>query len=145
MSELDNLLDATLDDLQDLPSFTPFQAGAYRVLATMEAEEISKKMGKVCIELSFEILEVMESADPNVAVPNEKDTANTLFMMANEYGQGNFKKTAAPIAEQFGVTKAGEIVEQCQALECIILCGVPTPDKKDPDKHYLNLKELQVL
>lgn len=145
MSELDNILDATLDDLEDLPTFTPYQAGVYRVLATMEAEAISAKMKKVCIELGFEMLEVIESSDANLPIPKEKDTANTLFMMDNEFGQGNFKLIATPIGAQFGVTSARDIIEQCTQLECVIRCGPPKQDKKDKEKFYLNVKELQVV
>jgi len=145
MSDLDNLLDATLDDLDDLPSFAPFPAGAYRAMANMEAADVSKKLGKPCVELSFTLLEVVEAADPNGVAAKEGDTSNTLFMLDNEFGQGAFKKHATPIGQALGCGKLSEIVEQCTDIEVMIIVGTPRKDKNDPDKLYLNLKELAVV
>ena len=39
LDALDNLLDATLDDLEDLPEFTPFKPGAHKVTASFEEKE----------------------------------------------------------------------------------------------------------
>lgn len=144
MSELDTLLDATLDDLADLPSFTPFAAGAHRVLATLETEDISAKMKKPCVELSFKYLECMELADPNDATPKEGDTSNTMFMLDNEFGQGNLKKCATPLAASLGTSSIRDTIEQTNEIECIILTSLRA-DKNDKEKFYLNVKELQVV
>jgi len=62
MSDLDNLLDTTLDDLEDLPSFKPFPSGAHRCLATFATKEIG---GKEVVELSFEYISCEGLADSN--------------------------------------------------------------------------------
>ena len=144
MSELDSLLDATLDDLADLPSFSPFPVGVHRVLATMETEEITAKMKKPCVELSFKYLECLELADPSITAPKEGDTCNTMFMLDNEFGQGNLKKCALLIAAALGTKSIRDTIEQCQEVEVVIITGL-RPDKNDPDKKYLQVKELQVV
>jgi hypothetical protein len=141
MSELDNLLDATLDDLEDLPEFKPFAAGAHKVAAKFESKEIN---GKPAIELSFTMIETLELADAQEATPKEGDTSNTMFMLDNEYGRGNLKKCSAPFAEALGLTSIRDVVEQVQAVECVIVSSIRV-DKNDPDKKYLNVKEIQVL
>ena len=141
MSDLDNLLDVTLDDLEDLPSFAPFPAGAHKVLATFEAKEIS---GKPAVELSFKLLETIELVNPDDKEPKEGDTSNTMFMLDNEYGRGNLKKCAAPFGEALGFSTIREIVEGAKDVECIVLTGLRT-DKNDPDKKYLQVKEIQIV
>jgi hypothetical protein len=142
MSELDSLLDATLDDLADLPSFQPFPAGAHKVLATMEAKTINNKS---TIELTLKHIEAMEYAgivaEADMAKPG--DTANTLYFLDNDIGQGKFKNVARVFGEALGGSSLREIVEQVTDIECVVITSVSI-DKNDPDKKYLNIKELQV-
>lgn len=141
MSDLDTLLDATLDDLEDLPTFTPFAAGAHRVLASLESKEIN---GKPCVELTLKLVEVMELVDTNGTQPQPGDTSNTLYFLDNEIGRGKFKAVASSFGEALGLSNLREIVEQVTDVECVIVNSVTT-DKNDPDKKYLNIKELQVV
>lgn len=140
MSELDDLLDVTLDDLEDLPEFKPFAAGAHKVAATFEQKEINKKPA---IELSFTLLETMELADPSDEPSKPGDTSNTMFMLDNEYGRGNLKKCATPFGEALGFSSIREIIEGVKDVECVILTGIRV-DKNDPDKRYLQVKEIHV-
>lgn len=141
MSDLDNLLDATLDDLEDLPSFAPFSAGAHKVLASFSTKEIN---GKAAVELDFEMVETLELADEQDPMPKQGDKANTMFMLDNEFGRGNLKKCALPFGEALQLGTIREIVEGVQSVECIIVTGLRT-DKNDATKKYLQVKELQVV
>lgn len=144
MNDLDNLLDATLDDLEDLPEFKPFPAGAHRVTASFEQKEINNKPA---IELSFKLIETIELADPNTPEEEqckEEDTANTMFLLDNEYGRGNLKKCAAPFGEAMSLSSLRDIIEQVKDVECVVITGL-RKDKNDPDKKYLQVKELQVV
>lgn len=141
MSDLDNLLDATLDDLEDLPSFTPFPCGAHRVLATFEEKDIN---GNPAIELNFKLVETIELSDANDATPKEGDTSNTMFMLNNEYGRGNLKKCAMPFGAALELSKIRDIIEQVTDVECIIITGLRV-DKNDKEKFYLQVKEIEVV
>lgn len=138
---LDQLLDATLDDLDDLPSFQPFPAGAHKVLATFGTKEIN---GKSVVTLDFKMIESLELANTQDEPPKEGDVANTMFMIDNEFGLGNLKKCAAPFTEMIGSSGLRDIVEGVKDVECVIVTGIRT-DKSDPDKKYLNVKEIQVV
>jgi len=138
---MDSLLDETLDDLEDLPEFKPYPAGAHQVLATFSTKEINKSPA---IELSFKLIETLEMADSQEAVPEAGATASTMFLLDNEFGRGNLKKCAMPFGEALGLTTIREIVEEVKDVECVILTSVRT-DKNDKDKHYLNVKEIQVV
>ncbi len=146
MSNIDDLLDATLDDLEDLPEFKPFPPGAHKVEASFELKKINDK---AAIELDFKLLETVELSDP--ALPEEEqskpgDTSNTMFMLDNEYGRGNLKKTAAPFYEALGCSSLRELCETAKNIECMIITSIRV-DKKDPDdvRRYLNVKEIQVV
>ena len=140
MTDLNTLLDSTLDDLADLPSFKPFSAGAHRVLATFELKDTMPN----AVFLNFTYLECLELANPQDEEPKEGDTANVMFMLDNEYGEGNFKKCAIPFAQALGFTSGREVISGVVDVECLITSSI-RPDKKDPDKLYLQLKELQVV
>jgi len=139
-SSVDDLLDSTLDDLEDLPTFSPFPAGAHRVAATASFKEIN---GKTCVDLSFKAMETLELANTSDTPVKAGDESSTLFMLDNEFGRGNMKKCLTPIGEALGTASIRETIEQCKDVECVILTSIRV-DKNDKDKKYLNVKELQV-
>lgn len=145
---IDSILDETLDDLADLPEFKVYPAGAHRVLATFEQKEINSKQA---VDLSFKYVEALELAEPETEenpAPKQGDACNTMFMLDNEYGVGNFKKCSKPFSEALNFATGREIIEGVKDVECVILTSVRTvANKQDPDdvKHYLNVKEIQVV
>lgn len=141
MSDMDNLLDATLDDIADLPEFKPFPAGAHRCLLTLESKEIA---GHPAVEATFTLQETIEQSNPEDAPSKPQDTANSAFFLDNEFGQGNLKKLVAPIAEALGYSTLREIVEGTKGVEVLIISAVQI-DKNDDTKKYLKVKELQVV
>lgn len=138
MSDLDSLLDATLDDLDDLPEFKPYVAGTHRVLATFSTKEINNK---VVFALDFVYVDCIELADTQEAEPKQGDTAGAIFMMDNKWGSGNFKMCAAPFYEALGLSNNRQLLEQVQSIECAIVTSIRV-DKNDPDKKYLDIKQI---
>lgn len=141
MSDLDNLLDSTLDDLEDLPSFAPFSAGTHKCLATFDTKEIN---GKAVIVLSFKMVECLELADPQDKEPAAGDTSNAMFILDNEFGRGNLKKCALPFAESLNLSSVREVIETVKDVECVVITSLRA-DKNDPDKKYLQVKEIAVI
>ena len=141
MSDLDNLLDMTLDDLEDLPEFKNFPAGAHRCQATMESKEVN---GKPCVEISFTYVSCEELADPQEAEPAAGDKCSSLFFLDNEFGQGALKKVAAPFAEAMGLSNLGEIVTNVTDTDVLLVSSIQI-DKKDSTKQYLRIQEIAVV
>lgn len=142
-TDIDALLDGTLDDLADLPEFKPFPAGAHKVSITLEATEISKKMKKPCVEASLVYIEPVELADDTETPPKAGDTSNSLYMLDNEFGQGGLKKILEPLKEALGTSSIRDTIAACKSVEVIVLTYLQV-DKKDKDKVYLKIKELAV-
>ena len=139
---IDDLLDSTLDDLEDLPSFAPFPAGVHRAMVSLDFKEVN---GNQVIELEMKALETMELSDPAKAEPlKEGDTCSIIFMLNNEFGRGNLKRIASPIATALGTGSIRETVEACKDVEAVLVTALRA-DKNDKDKFYTNVKELQVV
>lgn len=138
---MNNLLDETLDDLEDLPSFKPYSPGAHRVLATFDTKEVNDSL---CVDLSFKMLECLELSNPQDEAPKVGDVASTLFMLNNEFGRGKLKAIAKPFSEGLQLSTIRELTDEAKDVECVILTGIRT-DKKDPDRKYLDVKEVQLV
>ncbi len=142
MSEIDNLLDATLDDLADAPSYTPFSPGAHVVRLSLDLKEIG---GKQVVECELVGVETQELADPATGTPLVAgDSCSTIFNLANEYGQGDFKMVCTALAESLGTVVPREIIEAAKGIDAMVLTGTRA-DKNDKDKLYLSIKNVSVL
>ncbi len=98
----DDLLDATLDDLADLPGFTPFPVGVHLCTLTMAVKEVNKKPS---VEVKLKYIEPVEMANPNDIPPKVGDETNILYMLKNndgspnEIAQGQLKATLQTLKE----------------------------------------------
>lgn len=125
MSELDNLLDSTLDDLADLPEFKPFPPGAHRVTIQLESKEINKKPA---VELKMKLLETMELSDASAEPLEPGAETNCLFILknndgsANEISQGQLKNVLIALRDGLGVQGTNrEIMEAGNGTECLVV------------------------
>lgn len=141
--DIDSILDSELDDLQDLPAFEVFPAGAHRVTVSLDLKKIGDKQ---MVEALFVYKEPVELADAEATPPKAGDKCSTLFDLGNEFGQGAFKKFAAPIGAAQGLTKNREILEQTKNFEVVIISKVRVQKGKDgaEDKKYLQVNEVIV-
>lgn len=144
-TNIDSLLDATLDDLADLPEFKPFPVGMHKVLLSLELKSIGegdkKKQG---VEVSLKYLEPIELSNPEDVPPKAGDSTNLFCDLANEFGQGTFKMVAAAVKEAVGGGSNREIIAATKNIECAILTGL-RKDKTDAEKFYTQLKSVAVL
>jgi len=143
-TSIDSLLDSTLDDLADLPEFKIFPAGAYNGSVKMTVKKMGENMG---VELSFTNNEVVELSDPTAEAPAAGATTSVGFLLNNEFGQGDLKKTLTSIKEGLGLPDgmtSREMMEAAEGTVCMVVFGVRT-DKKDATKQYQALKSVTVL
>lgn len=137
---VNDILDATLDDLADLPAFEVPPAGAYHAtILSMESKKINEHPS---MEIKFRLnstLELANSADTPVADGTETSIA---YMLDNEFGQGKFKEVVAPIAEHLGVKSIREVAENVKGLEVMLVTSVRK--SKTSDATYLDVKKVQI-
>jgi hypothetical protein len=143
-------LDADLDDIDDLPSFSAWPTGAYVVVLDKGIE--SKKVNDhPCLEVSFTLKEVAElnseHLDEGEDPPKEGDISSILFMMDNAIGAGSFKEFAKPIAEVAGSSKVRAIVETSKGLEMLIVVKRRKGKKgtESEDKNFMSIAKCSVM
>lgn len=148
--DLDSLMDASMDDIDDLPPVGVPPTGHYNLSVTAERKENKEKTSEY-IQFSYEVEAVNEVKDPaeesQAAVgmkfsqmfsPIKKDGT------PNELGIGFLKEAVAPFSAHFGTPKMGETIAQINKVS-VAASLVRRVDKKDADRFNFNLKDVVVL
>jgi hypothetical protein len=143
-TNIDSLLDSTLDDLADLPEFKVFPAGAYNATITLEVKKMGENLG---VEMKVLNQETVELSDPTEEAPKPTATTSVSFMLNNEYGQGALKNVLKSLAQGLGLpegTSNREIMELSKGTACLVVLTT-RKDKNDATKTYQGLKSVTVL
>lgn len=127
-----DLLDATLDDLADLPSNEPFPVGAHAAKMFLSFPKIEAgKPPKSMVICKFVYSEALELTDPTAVAPNPGDESTLFFNLkkkdgtANTYGQGQLKMVLA-VLHEMGIQGATnrETIELAKAgVDVVIVTG----------------------
>lgn len=156
MTDLMNLLDATLEDLADLKKFTPFPNGSFRTQIKWEFPEDDEV---VVVALKLKNLENLEV--PGVAeedLPEVGKEATFWMRLQNKDGtpllwadgtpntqdQGRLKEilsVLAPIFNPDGTLTVRELIQASEGAEVLVTLKVK-PSKKDPDVKFNEIKQM---
>lgn len=135
MASMDfSILDGTLDDIDDLPSFTPFPNGAYHIVLPNGLEQ--KPIGKhPAVECKMKCVEVKELSNPvadEANKPKPGDECSSVFMLDNETGLGFLKKDVLePIGSKMGLRKNSEIIAASKNIQAIVVLEKQLVKKND--------------
>lgn len=118
-----SLLDASLDDMMDMPEWKNFPPGAYVVKPSIKQE--TKKNTKTNamethITVGAKLISVKELADPNSVAPEVGSEAQVRYTWENEYGQGGLKNLLKPVAAATGLKKVPELLEAINTADSLI-------------------------
>ena len=148
-SDIDSLLDGTLDDLSDIPAFKPFPIGAHRVTINWLTKKINEK---TAIELKLTAVETLELANTTTDEPVKAGDSTTVMYMfykkdgkPNEIAQGQFKEVMKALAGHFGAKSNRELMAESEGYEVVVATGIRV-DKRDANdpKPYTEVKNLIV-
>jgi hypothetical protein len=147
-------LEASLDDIEDLPVFATFPTGAYRVrlVAGLERKLIADKSA---VEAAMTLLEVIElpkdslEEDPITkemeTAPKPGDVGSVAYMLENKFGLGKYKADwLLPISRALNTKVIGEIEVGSKGLEFMVVIK-RTVDKKDDSKRHMRLQAVAIL
>lgn len=122
--DMDSILDATLDDLDDVPEFKPFPAGTHQAVLTLVPKEIKKRPA---IEWKLVAKETIELANPDTDKPVQpNDSCSGAFIFVNEDGtknemaQGQFKALLAPLSAHFGTATNRDTLNAANGCEVAV-------------------------
>ena len=148
-ADLDSLLDASMDDIDDLPPMGVPPTGHYTLIVTASREASDK--GSEYFKFAYEIAEINEIKEP--AEESEAAVGMKFAQMfspfkkdgtINEYGVGFLKEACAPFSAHFGTSKMGDTLAQISGIT-VAATLTRKRDKKDADRWNFNLKDVTVL
>lgn len=139
-TNIDNLLDISLDDIADLPEFKVYPAGAHRCTIAFEKKMIGTHPA---VELKLTLLETVELTDPSEVAPEAGTESSVAYMLDNEFGQGNMKKVMVPLAQHFGISNVSQLMEAAKGTECLVV--TKQRQNKEKTQTYLDITSLQVV
>lgn len=140
-----NLLDKSIDDIEDLPGFAVPHNGLFSLRFSTSIKTIA---GKEAVEASFEVLEALELNDPSTS----GDSANkpgtkfsSLFFLEGDNAEmsvARLKELVAPVGEHTGERNLLKLVtEVCKDL--VVVGKVKRrADKQDKEKFYADVSGL---
>lgn len=142
---IDSLLDATLDDLAEVPEFRAYPPGAHKVVINWKMPT-KEKPTTITLQLSaVETVELNNSDDTPLAAGT---MATVSFRMDNEYGQSAFRKIVASLAEHYGAGTNRELMEKSEGAECLVLTTLRTAKKTEQNPNpaaFTQIAELKVV
>lgn len=152
---LDDLLDGTLDDLADVPSFAPFPIGAH---LTQIGWKLTTVNDIPSVELNLSLIEHVELTNPEDKPFEKGSKTNTLFMLKkkdddgkmvrNDLAEGQWKALLGQLRDGLGLppeTTNREVMAKSEGLEVMAITGI-RENKKDKNnvKYYTEVKSLTV-
>jgi len=142
-------LDASLDDIEDLPEFVVFPSGA--VVLDIESWEQKKINDKDAIVIHTKFDEALEWTEEG-PYPNKGDMMDISFMLNNKFGLGKMKQFLNPIKAKFGTTSTRNTLEAIVSGK-LVVAGKREPATEKladgtkrvvPDKFYYRVKNVMV-
>lgn len=148
--DLDALMDASMDDIDDLPPVGVPPTGHYGLIVSA-TREVSETSGNEYIKFSYEVESVNEVKDPEeqsqAAVGQKFTQIFSPFKKdgtVNEFGLGYLKEACAPFAAHFGTTTMGGSIAAIEKIS-VAATLVRRQDKKDKERFNFNLRDVVVL
>lgn len=117
----DELANATLDDVEDIPDFEVPPVGSYLLNVQLDRKTVNDKD---CIEASFTVEETIELANEDDKPAAKGTKFSILYQLGNKYGLGNYKKLAKPFFAQFGFSSYGEFYDAVHTNPVLIGCNL---------------------
>ena len=127
--DIDSLLDATLDDLADVPEFKPFPKGTHKCTLNIAQKDIN---GHAAMEWKLTGQETIELADPEDTPIKAGDVCSGAFILTkdeggkkvvNELAQGQFKELLKPFTAHFGTATNRDTVEAMNGCTVVATMG----------------------
>ncbi len=149
-ADLDALMNASMDDIEDLPPVGVPPTGHYS-LQVSASRETSENSGNEYIKFSYTVEAVNEVKNPEeekqAAVGQKFSQIFSPFKKdgtINEFGIGFLKEACAPFAQHFGTQNMGETIAQIDKVT-VAASLVRKQNKKEADRFDFSLRDVVVL
>lgn len=147
---IDDLMNATMDDLDDLPPQGVPPSGHYNLTVTFDVEDIGDPPKKV-VTANYVVDSINELKDETEADEVKVgQNFKEFFHMTkkdgtkNTYGVGTLKDRLRPHQERFGTGNIGELVSQVKQV-AITASLKRSVNKKNEDQFNMRLSDIVLL
>ncbi len=150
-ADLEALLNASMDDIEDLPPMGVPPTGHYNLSVDFSIAEVGDDNIKVpCLKYTIEAVnELKDDSEASEAIPGGQFTE--FFYLAkkdgtaNKFGIGKLKARTQPIGEGLGHRGSmGELFNQIKDIK--IACHLKrTVNKKNPENYNVDLSNIVLL
>lgn len=150
LTDFDALMDASMDDIDDLPPIGVPPTGNYTLEVSATREQSSNGGGEY-IKFAYLIKEVNEVKNAEEAAevavdqkfmemfsPFKKDKS------VNEIGMGMLKERLVPFSAHFGTPKVGETLTNLTSVQ-VVASLVRQADRKEEGRFRFFLKDVTIL
>ena len=139
-TDLDSILDSSIDDLADLPEFGVYPNGVHKVIIQWESKTVNNKPA---LELKMKAVETVELSNPAADKPLETGAeGSVLYFLDNEFGQGKMKAVMKALAVSLGTSSIKETIEASGGMEVQVVCKVR--QNKDKTQSYTDVTKVIV-
>jgi hypothetical protein len=146
-----------LNDLPELPEFTPWPAGSYKCEGVSLSNEVVSfgAVGDVpCVVITVKLKAINEVKPANAATPALETTMTWNYSLTGDdaekekLSQGRIRNLLAPFSAAFGTTLSNEIYAKFPGTTFTLVTNVRVKkgDKLagEEDKHYSGIKSIIV-
>lgn len=141
-------IEGGLDDVPDLPSFTPVPTGGY-IMGLDEGFEFKEINDHPAFAVRFFVKSVEELKPENLDAgeepPKEGDTCNIAFLMDNEIGAGMFKKFAEPLQKHTGISSFKGLMAASKGLTVLVAMQRVSGKGDKKDQRFNRIIQMGVL
>jgi hypothetical protein len=150
MSDMFDILDKSIDDIADLPSFAVPDTGVYGLRITMEAKAINDKPTVVA---HFEVRHVVELADSSIPEESRAKAGDKFdrayFLKTNDgaesdFGLSSLKEFVLPFESLAGTKNLREIVQFLATPVDITAKVVKRQRKDDKEKFEARVSDITI-
>ena len=145
-TSVNDILDATLDDLADLPSISLFPNGAHKVSLATKIDPV-----KASVMFTMTYIEPLELADPTSTAPAAGDKNSVFFNLkkkdgsANEYAQGALKAIVKVLQATFGGATTTEVLEAAKGAEVAVVTKIRLGKGEYEGKDNIDIVKVQII
>lgn len=136
-----DILDKSIDDIEDLPGFEVPPNGVYILRTTAEVKQVNNKDA---VEFKFSVVECVEqnNSEDTPAIPGTQ--FSTLYFLDNEIAVGRMKEMLVPFAAHFQNRNLRTLVTE-HIKDVLVSAKVKQrKDKKEPDRVYADVSQVTV-
>ncbi len=150
MSSFDDLMDMSMDSIEDLPPVGCPPTGHYNLLVSAK-KETNKDTGSESIRFNYVVEAINEVKNPEEESQAAVGQSFVEFFSplkkdgtVNEWGMKFLKQTMAPYADYFG---GGNFAAVLQNIDKVAIAASLTRvrDKKEPDRFNFRLADVVIL